>query len=113
MCVPVRPSVSRRKWTRRRRGSTSASWLAPLTVTVMCWVLIVFGLLRVREGALDGRAGGPEGHLRSHRPLVFDGTTDVAAWIGLRRHGRAGLAEERLGRGIAGKDRFGIGRRER
>ena len=35
-CVPVSPNVSRRRWTRRRRGSTSASWASPLTVTVMC-----------------------------------------------------------------------------
>ena len=37
--------------------------------------------LRVGECALDGRAGGPEGHLRGHRPLVFDGTPDIAAGI--------------------------------
>src|SRR4051794_38603284 len=33
-CVPVRPSVSRRKWTRSRRGSTSALSSAPFTVNV-------------------------------------------------------------------------------
>src|ERR1700754_268797 len=32
--VPVKPSVSRRKWTRSRRGSTSALFSAPLTVIV-------------------------------------------------------------------------------
>ena len=70
--------MSRRKWTRRRRGSTSASWASPLTVTEMCWVVIVVGLLRVREGAFGGAAECPEGHLRGHRPLVFDRTADVA-----------------------------------
>ncbi len=38
MCVPVRPSVSRRKWTSRRRFSTSCEREAPLTVTVS-WVV--------------------------------------------------------------------------
>ena len=39
--VPVSPRSSRRKWTRSRRGSTSASCAAPLTVTETCWVVIV------------------------------------------------------------------------
>jgi hypothetical protein len=44
-CVPVSPSVSRRKCTSRRRGSTSASWAVPLTVTVMrCVAVIVVSL---------------------------------------------------------------------
>ena len=33
MCVPVSPKSSRRRWTSRRRGSTSASRASPLTVT--------------------------------------------------------------------------------
>ena len=32
MCVPVSPKSSRRRWTSRRRGSTSASRASPLTV---------------------------------------------------------------------------------
>ncbi len=34
--VPVSPRVSRRKYTRSVRGSTSASRIAPLTVTETC-----------------------------------------------------------------------------
>src|SRR5262249_4339034 len=33
-CVPVSPSTSRRKWTRRTRGSTERVSLAPLTCRV-------------------------------------------------------------------------------
>src|SRR5439155_2529108 len=33
-CVPVSPSVSRRKWTSRSRGSTWRAWLVPLTEMV-------------------------------------------------------------------------------
>ena len=35
MWVPVSPKFSRRRWTRRSRGSTSASRASPLTVTLM------------------------------------------------------------------------------
>jgi hypothetical protein len=38
MWVPVSPNVSRMKWTRRSRGSTSAVRSTPLTVTVICIV---------------------------------------------------------------------------
>ena len=38
MCVPVSPSVSRRKCTSRSRVSTSTECAAPLTVTVTGYV---------------------------------------------------------------------------
>src|SRR5207248_8934047 len=34
-CVPVRPSASRRKWTRSMRGSTSRVWATPFTLMEM------------------------------------------------------------------------------
>ena len=70
-------------------------------------------LLRVREGALGGRAEGPDGHLGGHRPLVFDGPADVADRAALRPGGRAGRAEELLRRGVAARIGLGVGRRER
>ncbi len=39
MCVPVRSRSSRRKWTSRRRASTSRSWRSPLTSTEIRWLL--------------------------------------------------------------------------
>ena len=39
-CVPVSPNSSRSRWTRRRRGSTSASIGAPLTVRETCCVVM-------------------------------------------------------------------------
>ena len=51
----------------------------------MCWVVIVVGLLRVREGAFGGAAERPEGQLRGHRPLVFDRSADVADRVGSAR----------------------------
>src|ERR1044072_3244916 len=50
----------------------------------MCWVLVVAGLLRVREGAFGGAAECPEGQLRGHRPLVFDRSPDVPDGAALR-----------------------------
>ena len=37
--VPVSPQASRRNWTSSVRGSTSWSWLEPLTVMLICIVL--------------------------------------------------------------------------
>src|SRR4051794_24008406 len=112
-CVPVSPKLSLRRWTSRRRGSTSASWASPLTLTEMCWVLMVAGLLRVREGAFGGVAECPQGQLRGHRPLVFDRSPNVADGAGLRSGGSAGGPEQVVRRGIADQDRLGVGRRER
>src|SRR3954447_26899610 len=111
-CVPVSPRLSRSRWTSRRRGSTSASWTSPLTVTEMCWVLIGAGLLRVREGAFGGAAECPEGQLRGHRPLVFDGSPDVPDGTRLRSCGSAGRAEQVIRRGVPDQDRLGVGRCE-
>src|SRR6476646_8688498 len=47
MWVPVSPKTSRRRWTSRRRGSTSASRASPLTVR---------GRLAHRRGRLGGRS---------------------------------------------------------
>src|SRR4051794_3271982 len=111
-CVPVSPRLSRSRWTSRRRGSTSASWTSPLTVTEMCWVLIGAGLLRVREGAFGGAAECPEGQLRGHRPLVFDRSPDVPDGAGLCSRSSACRPEQIIRGGVADQDRFGIGRGE-
>ena len=112
--VPVRPRSSRRKWTRRRRGSTSASWASPLTVTEMCWVVIVvlasYAYARARSTAVRRARSG---QLGDHRPLVFDRTADVAAGPALRAGGRAGLAEEVVAGALPDEDGLGVGRRER
>ena len=43
-CVPVRPRVSRRKWTSSNRGSTSADRLWPFTVTEIRMASAISGL---------------------------------------------------------------------
>ncbi len=95
MCVPVSPKTSRRRWTSRRRGSTSAS----LRLAVDGEVDLVGGhrtLLSLRQRALDGAAQGPDGHLLDHRPLVVDRAVGVGDRSGLGRRGRAGRPEGRL-----------------
>src|SRR4051794_25113678 len=111
-CVPVSPKLSLRRWTSRRRGSTSASWTSPLTPTEMCWVLMVAGLLRVREGAFGGVAECPQGQLRGHRPLVFDRSPDVGDGAGLRSRGSARGPEQVVRRGVPDQDGLCVGRSE-
>src|SRR4051794_31555264 len=91
-CVPVRPSVSRRKWTSSRRGSTSAERGSPLTVTVIC----TSGLLG--EGALARATDGAQRELLREVTLVIGG----AALVGGR--GAVGRrAARRLGEGLLGR----------
>ena len=71
-------------------------------------------LLRVREGALDGRAERPEGQLGDHRPLVVDGTADVADRAGSAPRRPRRPARKRSSDGaLADEERLGVGRRER
>src|SRR3954454_5585303 len=63
--VPVRPSVSRRKWTSSSRGSTSAVRGSPLTVMVTCTALDLLG-----QRALGGAAQGPLCELAGQVALV-------------------------------------------
>src|SRR6188474_3179038 len=80
--VPVRPNSSRRRWTRRRRGSTSASRCLPLTVTVTCCFVIARS-----SGALcacGGLAERPGRDLADHRQLVVGGPVAVGDRLRLR-----------------------------
>src|SRR5690242_20301417 len=112
-CVPVSPKTSRRRWTRSSRGSTSASRASPLTVTVMCWVVIVAPCSRVGQRPDERLAERAEGQLGDHRALVLDGSADVGGRVAHRRGGRADGAEELLGRRRVREHRLGVGRRER
>src|SRR3954453_14236796 len=72
-CVPVRPSVSRRKWTSSRRGSTSAVRASPLTGTGISTVLDLLG-----ERALGRTADGAQRELLREMALVVGGSALVA-----------------------------------
>ena len=82
MWVPVRPKLSRRRWTSSSRGSTSASRASPLTVSVTCCVRHRLLLSLHAAGALDGLAERPDGHLRDHRALVVGRAADVGGRLG-------------------------------
>src|SRR5262245_52289347 len=79
MWVPVRPSVSRRKWTSRSLGSTSRCWLLPLTVSVTERLAMHASLVRQddtpRASAAGRRDRGRE------RPAGVD-LSEVTAVIG-------------------------------
>src|SRR3954452_4297964 len=64
-CVPVRPSVSRRRWTSSRRGSTSAVTGSPWTVREMYSGSDLLG-----QGTLGGAAQGAVGELAGQVALV-------------------------------------------
>ena len=113
MWVPVRPKSSRSKWTSRRRGSTSASCASPLTVTVMCCVVIVRPPTRTRGRAR--RRGGAPGR-SSPRPS----RACSRRGRGRRRPGGSAPRRRRRPRGTASsdgalptQDGFGVGRGER
>src|SRR3954464_11374425 len=103
-CVPVRPSVSRRKWTSSRRGSTSAVRASPLTVTVIC----TSGLLG--EGALGRAADGAQRELPREMALVVGGAALGGDRPRVRRRAAGRLGEGLLGRGTAAQRVLGPAR---
>src|SRR4051794_32101531 len=92
-CVPVRPSVSRRKWTSSSRGSTSAVRASPLTVTVISTVLDLLG-----ERALGRAADGAQRELLREVTLVVGGAALVGDRLAVGRR-----AARRLGEGLLGR----------
>src|SRR3954454_5674322 len=84
ICVPVSPKTSRSTWTRRRRGSTSASRASPLTVMETCWV-VIGASSRERQRALERPVQRSNGQLGDHRPLVLGGPAKVARGFAHRR----------------------------
>src|SRR3954471_7384547 len=96
-CVPVRPSVSRRKCTSSSRGSTSLVTSVPFTVVVICTGVPPLGGDQ-RAGALDGAAQHAAGELVGEVPLVVDRSAlvlDRGAGLGGQP---AGLGEQLLRR---------------
>src|SRR3954469_15140279 len=87
--VPVRPSVSRRKWTSSRRGSTSAERGSPLTVTVICTSRLL------GERALGRAADGAQRELLREVTLVVGGAALVGDRLAVGRR-----AARRLGEGL-------------
>src|SRR5207244_3023939 len=94
--VPVRPRVSRRKWTSRRRGSTSAERGSPLTVTVTCTVSYLLG-----QGALGGAAQGAVGELARQMALVVGAAALVGDRLAVGGGQARPLAERLLGGRLA------------
>src|SRR4051794_40393797 len=97
-CVPVRPSVSRRKWTRSRRGSTSALSCAPFTVIVTC-TEPAMRLLPVEKPGGPYRSGDSlpkggsvaggapvvgEGELREQQPVLGPDVDEGEGQVGAR-----------------------------
>src|SRR3954452_15844319 len=103
--VPVRPSVSRRKWTSSRRGSSSAERGSPLTVTVISTVLDLLG-----ERALGRAADGAQRELRREMALVVGGAALVADRLAVGRRAAGRLGEGLLGRGTAAERVLGPAR---
>ena len=80
----------------------------------MCWVRHRgASIYDVGEGAGDGAAERPDGHLGGHRALVFDRSADVAGGSRLGAGRVAGPAEQLLRRLLALEDLLRVGRRER
>src|SRR2546426_2427590 len=103
--VPVRPNASLMRWTRRRRGSTSAVRSLPLTLTLIC-MLAPLG----RASHLDGTGqASPHEHL-DDMALVLGRTPDVPHRGGRGGGQPAGLGEQPLVRLLAGQCRLGLGR---
>ena len=104
-CVPVRPSVSRMKWTSSRRGSTSRETCSPL---------IVIDTLHVQASWCCARAvGAAQGALGEHArevALVVDRAAAVRARGAVLRRDRAGLLEQLLGRRLAAQQLLGARR---
>src|SRR4051812_12991090 len=73
MCVPVRPSVSRRKCTRSRRGSTSWSYRTPFTVietrAIQRLLLRRDRVSETETNALSARAVISEREAREQQPV--------------------------------------------
>src|SRR5262245_45630944 len=87
--VPVRPSVERRKWTSRSRGSTSAERSSPFTVTVSVREPTASGAATVVSvivpPPLPGRSRGPEssfGEDPHDVALVVGAAPHIAARLG-------------------------------
>src|SRR5256885_9029186 len=84
MWVPVSRSLSRKKCTRRSRGSTSALLFSPLTVTVIGWPTS-----STSPGALVGALQSALRKDPDDVAFVLDGTAMVGSRLrGLRRQGR-------------------------
>src|SRR4029434_7718802 len=99
MCVPVRRSTSRSRWTSSRRGSASASYFSPL---IESFTSIVVPLSMARASspcrhalrALD-RLAKRAGRQHPHEVLlVFHGAAKVGGGFG-RRGGELGGALDR------------------
>src|SRR3989442_9354523 len=88
MWVPVSLSLSRKKCTRRSRGSTSALLFSPLTVTVIGWPTS-----STSPGALVGALQSALGKHPDDVAFVLDGTAMVGSRLGgLRPPGRRPLS---------------------
>src|ERR1700738_2888553 len=92
--VPVRRRVSRIRCTSRRRGSTSASWLSPLTATLTS---ISGPFLR----ALDRLAERTACQYPHQVLLVLDGAAQVRGRVGCLRRELSGLLDGGLVRPLA------------
>src|SRR4051812_47603394 len=99
-CVPVSPRVSRRKWTRSRRGSTSALSCAPFTV-IVTRTEPAMRLLPVGKPGGPYRSGGAadlggaaavegEGQLRQQQPILGLDVGEAQRDVGVRDAHRLG-----------------------
>src|SRR4030095_16024933 len=95
MCVPVRRSTSRSRWTSSRRGSASASYFSPL-IESFTSIVVPLSMARAsspRRSALGGRDRLAKRAGRQHPHevlLVFHGAAKVGGGFG-------GLGRERGG----------------
>ena len=100
-CVPVRPGVSRMKWTSSWRGSISRETCSPLIV------IETFMLSPPRSGACRRTAEGACRENAGEMPLVVDRPTAVGARGAVRRGDLARLPEQLVGRGLPAQKLLG------
>src|SRR3954469_99159 len=106
--VPVRPGVSRMKWTSSVRGSTSRVSASPLIVTVP---YICPG--RRMEWASRGAAQGAFGEHAREVALVVGRAATVGHRHAVLGGDLAGLDEQLLGRDLAAQQLLGAGHVDR
>src|SRR5262245_53659437 len=116
-CVPVRPSVCRRKWTSSSRGSTSAACDSPLTVTLTARVVCAaVGSIAVSAIAPPFRRGS-ESALDEYpcdAALVLGAPANVVLRLG-RLRGKSRRLDDRLvveltpGERLLGRRRLEVG----
>ncbi len=103
-CVPVRPSVSRMKWTSSWRGSISRETCSPL-IAIETFTIPppVHALPGARGGAAQGALREDAGEV----PLVVDRPSTVRGRGAVRRGDLARLREQLLRRSLAAQQLLG------